>query len=100
MRSTLKYLFIVCAAFLMLNGSLTAQTNNKVNGNFLNVPFKKFVTEIEASASYHFFYDASSLDTFLVNATANNSSLPDLLKQVFKTTAFHFAIDEEGHVFI
>ncbi len=79
--------------------SLRAQ-NTTVTGTFTAMTFPEFVKKIEATTPYHFYYDTTSLNSFIVNITASNEPLNELLKQIFLSTDYRFAADAGNHVFI
>ncbi len=71
-----------------------------VNGEFNNITFPDFVKQVESGSGWHFYYDEASLDSFIINATITDKSLPDALNQIFNNTPFHYSIDAFSHVFI
>ncbi len=87
----LLYLLYACSA----NGQQT-----RVDGEFNNITFPDFVKQVEKGSGWHFYYDETSLDSFIVNARITDKSLPDALNQVFNNTLFHYSIDAFNHVFI
>ncbi len=98
MRDFVRYL---TATFCSLLFSYSVKGQQPVvNGEFHNVPFPKFVQQVEAGTSLHFYYNESELDSFLVNATIVNKPISEALKQVFDNTEFHYSIDPTNHIFI
>src|SRR4030095_14139514 len=81
-------------------GKLAAQEQNLVNGDFDSTSFSGFVTHIESTSSYHFYYDASEMDSFKVNLHFRDQRLDSVLSLLFRNTAFRFAIDSVNEVFV
>ena len=74
--------------------------NKNISGEFNNIKFPDFVKQTETQSAYHFYYNESDLDSFTVNVTLVNESLPEALQKIFSNTAFHFSIDATNHIFI
>jgi len=97
----------ICSAFSVVVFSLlgfcsklAAQERNLVSGDFDSASFVNFVTHIESSASYHFYYDAAGLDSFKVSLHFQNRPLDTVLYLLFQNTALQFAIDSANEVFV
>lgn len=86
---------------LLFSASLVkAQQNNLISGEFLGVPFKEFVSRVEAQTDYRFYYETGVMDTFKVDIQVKNAFLTSLLTKVFEETDFEFSIDRNNNVFI
>ncbi len=95
-----KCLFLLfCLSCALLPALLRAQDKKLITGNFSS-SFAQFVQTIESGYNYHFYYDPAELDSFSVNAVANNFPLQRLLDSVFAHSTFHYAVDADGRVFI
>jgi hypothetical protein len=71
-----------------------------ISGEFNGVIFSQMVREIEAQAPYHFYFDASVMDSLRVNLRVTAQPLRTVLDQVFKDTDFKYAIDQNNRVYI
>jgi hypothetical protein len=65
-----------------------------------HVRLDSLVSRIEASLPVRFFYNAAQFDSLDVDLTVKNAPLDQLLDRLFRNTAFHYAIDEDGNVFL
>jgi hypothetical protein len=98
MRFTVHLSFLIIC-FTGLAYPVLAQTKN-ISGEFYNVTFPAFVKHVESESGYHFYYDSTALDSFVLNITLKEQSLSEALQQIFKNTDFKFSIDPTNHVFI
>jgi hypothetical protein len=79
---------------------VNAQTSVRISGKFDSVSATSFFRQIEERAPYFFYYDSTQLDSVVVNVTAQDLTLNDLLKQAFQNSDIQFAIDAQNRVFI
>jgi hypothetical protein len=86
--------------FLLLGFCSKIRAQELVSGDFDSTSFSNFVTQIESVTSYHFYYDAAEMDSFKVDLHVHQQTLDSVLTQLFKNTAFHFAIDSVNEVFV
>ena len=98
MRKTGWY-FVFGVALLMAT-SAAAQPGKRFTGSFQDLHFNAFVQQVEQTSAYHFYYDEKALDSVTVNLNATNTTLPELLQQLFQNTIYRFAIDSTNRVFI
>ncbi|HTJ13920.1 MAG TPA: TonB-dependent receptor [Dinghuibacter sp.] len=91
-------------ACLLLTLTITARAGAQrletITGDFRGIRFPEFVTRVEASTDFRFYYIPSALDTMPVSLTANNSPLDSVLEEVLDNTPFRFAIDSLKRVFV
>src|SRR5688572_1344705 len=85
--------------FVFFPQHLSAQ-DSKINGNFSNLSFERFVEQIESQSTYSFYYDLQHTDSLIVNTSAQNQSIEQLLNQVFTGTDLRFAIDPDKNIYI
>ncbi len=93
-------LFIGC---LLFSGALTwgqSTDTTRISGQFEGIPFSQFVREVEAQTAYHFFYNPRQTDSVTVRVKASNQPLRSVLQEIFRGSAFFFAIDAKQRVFI
>lgn len=97
----LYFFFIVCLSVI---SSLTSYGQNTtpatITGSFNNVPFEKFVSEIEASTGYRFYFDPAAVDSVVVNAQVQAQPLPLVLATALKGTRLKFAVAADNRVYI
>lgn len=80
-------LFLLC----LLPFATMAQ-EQRITGNFSSVKFSSFVQQVEQSTSYRFYFDEKMLDSFVVNVSANNLTITELLQKAFQQSPYHFTI--------
>ncbi|MEQ9441371.1 MAG: TonB-dependent receptor [Cyclobacteriaceae bacterium] len=102
MKNQYNSCFPVIFLLLMATFPAYSQENQemRVSGNFAGITFDEFAREIEAKTDYHFYFDSLQVDTLTVRLQADNALLPELLRELFLNTDFHYAIDKQKHVFI
>jgi hypothetical protein len=62
---------------------------------------EEVVKQLEASSSYHFYYDHLETDSISFSFSGNSVTIPFVLEQVFKNSLYHVAIDTAANrVFI
>jgi len=97
----MKHLFVYLIITLSLALSLTAQEkDNRITGEFANLKFSDFVTELEQKYNYQFFYNPTHLYSLIVNFKANRQPLSEILNDVFKNTDIKYSIDHNQYVYI
>ncbi|MEO5564952.1 MAG: carboxypeptidase-like regulatory domain-containing protein [Chitinophagaceae bacterium] len=72
----------------------------RINGNFQGMQPAAFFTELEKQVSCRFYYDLDKLDSFVVNVTAKDLPLKDVLTEAFKGTDIRFSIDDNKNIFV
>ncbi|HEY4337061.1 MAG TPA: carboxypeptidase-like regulatory domain-containing protein, partial [Puia sp.] len=100
MRRTLPLLFVI---LLIAGPAALAQQNptqKTLNLTLSHVHLDSLISRVEAQLPVRFFYDATQFDSLDVDLTVSNAPLDQLLDQLFKNTAYHYAIDEEGNIFL
>jgi hypothetical protein len=98
MRSVV-HLCIIAVCSASFASSALSQTNT-ISGQFYKITFPVFVKQVEAENVYHFYYDTTALDSFVLNITLKDQPLFNALQQIFNNTDFKFSIDPMNHVFI
>ncbi|HMG90877.1 MAG TPA: TonB-dependent receptor [Chryseolinea sp.] len=79
---------------------VVGQQRNLITGEFANVPLEDFIKAVESSTSLHFYYHPRVADSLRVNLSAQNNTIQSILDQVLTGTDFHYAVDQQGNVFI
>lgn len=72
----------------------------RVNGEFYNMTFPRFVQQVETTNNCHFYYQETDLDSFIINTKIVNQPLAEALKSIFNRTDYRCAIDAWNHIFI
>lgn len=73
---------------------------HKITLTLTHVHLDSLVQQVESALPVHFYYDAAQFDSLDIDLSVKNMPLDQLLDQLFKNTPFHYAIDEEGNVFL
>ncbi|MGB8192153.1 MAG: carboxypeptidase-like regulatory domain-containing protein [Chitinophagaceae bacterium] len=85
-------ILLACAAW--------AQPGKRISGNFQSVKFSSFVQQVEQGTSYRFYFEPSALDSFIVNVTANDLTINELLQKVFQQSPYHFVVGPSDRIYI
>ncbi|WP_339905810.1 carboxypeptidase-like regulatory domain-containing protein, partial [uncultured Cyclobacterium sp.] len=92
------------ASFLFLIGLqyTFAQTpsEERISGIFSGVSFDQFSLMVESKSSYRLFFKQTDVDTLTINVNAYESTIENLLDEIFKGSDLFYAIDDERRVFI
>ncbi|MBL0745163.1 TonB-dependent receptor [Chryseolinea lacunae] len=95
------YRLLLCCFFLMSLGiAAQAQRRALINGEFKATSFKDFVDAVEAQTDYHFYYNPKTTDSLKVTYSAQNQNINVVLGQALAGTQLHFAVDEQGNIFV
>lgn len=98
---SLLYRFIaICFLFFIVCGNVVGQKRKLITGNYKDISFENFVTDIESKTDFHFFFNSSSTDSLRVNASFEQKSINEILNGIFAGTQLHYAIDDQGNIFI
>jgi outer membrane receptor protein involved in Fe transport len=103
MKRTLQYLSLTLSLTLVAMLGADAQQpapSGRITGTFSHITLDSLVTRIEATVPVHFYYDTTLFDSLTVDLEVNNATLDQVLQQLFRNSAFHYAIDDDGHVFL
>ena len=90
-----KFLLLVfCACCL----KASSQTLFNIDADSMR--FENFTQLIEANSNYFFYYDTAQTNKLSITIHAKAQSLESILDKIFTNTEFHFAIDDNNHVFV
>ena len=78
----------------------TVSPRTLISGSFHGLTLDAFVREIESSVPIHFYYDSALFDSLVIDLSVDKLPLSEVLEQLFRGTAFHYALDGQGHVFL
>ncbi|WP_460980783.1 TonB-dependent receptor [Spirosoma fluminis] len=102
MRNVYRLVILVALIGLRTVPPALAQSdrNAAISGQFMDIPFSQFVSELEGRTDYRFFYSPNEVDSLRVRLQVTNRPLPYILSRVFDGTPFRFGIDAQKRVFI
>ena len=102
MKKGLLFLFIGLILYVgKSEGQVKTPTDDeKINGLFAGIPFKRFAQLIESSTNFRFYFSEEETQDLSVNISAIDNSLNQVLSGIFENTDFLFTIDEKKRVFI
>src|SRR5688500_16277796 len=84
---------VFCLLTFLTSLSCGAQTSDSLfSFSFNKIPFEKFVTAVEESAKYKFFYVKRWVDTLVVSPEIKDATIKDVLQQTLKDTKIQFYI--------
>jgi TonB-dependent Receptor Plug Domain len=93
-------LLIGCMCFFSCLSLRAQQDATVISGNFNQASFEQFARSIESQSSYHFYFDPSQLDSFVITVSFSKVHLEPVLEKIFYRSPFNFAIDQDKNVFI
>jgi hypothetical protein len=79
---------------------LAQQGNMKISGIYDHVSFSNFVIDVEQQIPVRFMYHQKMVDSLDVSGSFENSSITEVLTQVFRKTDLNFLITENTTVII
>ena len=95
------YRFAFTISIILFTTKLVVgQQRNLITGEFTNVALEDFIKSVESSTSLHFYYHPRTVDSLRVNVSAQNNTIQSILDQVLTGTDLHYAVDQQGNVFI
>src|SRR5437870_1505531 len=89
MLKRLSYIIFILLAY---SSSLAQKTGvSLVSGEFKNIRAEQFLLQLEAQTGFHFYFDASQLDSVTINISVNSQPLPQVLTLAFLNTGIGFS---------
>jgi hypothetical protein len=94
MLKRVSYLILI----LLVYSSAPAQKTGEsaVSGEFKNITAEQFLLRLEAQTGFHFYFDASQLDSVAINISVNNQPLSEVLKLAFLNTGIGFSYIQDN----
>ena len=93
--------FLICLSITCLSFTQAfSQQDKLISVEFRNQPFNQLVIELEQKTEYRFFYNPAVVDSLVVAVSASNKSVSEILDEVFRNSAYRYAIDENRYVYI
>ncbi len=96
----MRYLCLFFFISLLAFSKADAQDKKLITGSFQSYSFKELAHELETNYGYHFFYDPSDVDSLSISIKVNNSTIQQLLDQIFEHEGIFYAVDSSLRVFI
>lgn len=91
---------ILIALLLLFCTKGFGQKKGLVTGNFIEVRFEFFASELESQTGCHFYFDPHQTDSVIISYTAAAEPLDSVLQHALQNTSFHYSIDDNNNVFI
>jgi len=98
MRKLLAVSFLTMV--LATVGRSQEKTGPLITGNFENLSWEQFFQEIEKQAPVFFYYDASQLDSTLVNLSVREEALSSVLDKALKNSGLYYSFDSNNRIYI
>lgn len=88
--------------FLISMQYTVAQTTSgeRISGIFSGISFDQFSQMVESKSNYRMFFKQADVDTLTINVNAYESTIENLLDEIFKGSDLYYAIDNEKRIFI
>ncbi len=80
--------------------SLSAQDDKIISAEFKNLKFEEFVSQIEKSTDYRFYYNKIWTDSLTVNLSVLRKTVPEILDEIFLGTELKHAIDNNHYIYV
>ena len=100
MKQTYALLFRLFFGLLAFTSHGQQQPEKMVSGNFVQLPFAQFASQLEAQTALRFYFDPAAVDSLFVTVQAQAQPVATVLQQALQNTAFHFTLDGEGRAFV
>lgn len=98
---SLLYRFVaICFLCFLFHGNAIGQKRVLITGDYRDITFGNFVTDIESKTDYHFFYNSINTDSLRVTTSFRDKPITEILNSILSGSQLHFAVDNEGNVFI
>ncbi len=93
--------FTWCLIILGLSTlSLSAQDDKIISAEFKNLKFEEFVSQIEKSTDYRFYYNKIWTDSLTVNLSVLRKTVPEILDEIFLGTELKHALDNNHYIYV
>lgn len=73
---------------------------NLITGEYNGVTFNEFAQKVELQTSFHFYFNATDMDSLLVTISVKKAHINSVLDQIFHGTKFHYTVDKDGNIFV
>ncbi len=89
MRKLILHIFFL----LIVQNSFTQENKLSISGEFDHIAIDDFVTKVESTSSFHFYYKKDWVNEYFVNTSGTNLNLEEVLKEIFKFSDINFYIE-------
>jgi hypothetical protein len=98
----LRHIIFTLSLSLILGESFSQEKSReeKITGIYAGISFERLVNQLESNTSYRFFFKNTDVQDLVVNLSARDNSIQQLLEGVFDNTNLRFSIDDQKRVFI
>ncbi len=90
---------IITLLLIFLDFTAFAQQNS-LSISLSNAKFDEFVTAVERSSPYRFYYEPNTTDSLIITIDVQNKSIDDVLNIALANTELHFAVDAQNKVYV
>lgn len=99
MRIYIQVIFIglLCCSTFTISWS---QSEPRITGEFRNMPFSQFIQELEKKSNYRFYFNPTGLDSLVVDFSASNKTLSEILTEALSSTELKFALTSKHEIYI
>lgn len=95
MKRILLLILLIC-----FFSEIKAQTENKVNGLYLGMTFKRFAEKLESESDYKFYFKEEDVADIQVNIQATNSDIGLVLTEILAETGLSYSIDSSNRIWV
>jgi len=95
-----KSFFIFLSLVSLTFTQAFSQRGKLITGEFRNQSFEQFISTLEQKTDFRFFYNPLSVDSLVVNVSVSQKEVSEILDEVFRTTDYRYAIDQNQYVYI
>jgi hypothetical protein len=94
-------LLLINLLLLLAHPGLGQERNQeKITGIFAGITFERFANQIENSTNYRIFFSPRDVQDLVVNVSAKENTIQQVLEGVLEQTDLKFSIDSQNRVFI
>ena len=86
-------MWLLILFFLMGSSKVFAQNEKLVSIELTDVPFSKFVQEMESRLPCRFYFNAAEIDSLRITLKAENENISSILQKALRGSNFLFSID-------
>ncbi|MEO7990738.1 MAG: TonB-dependent receptor [Chryseolinea sp.] len=90
----------IITLLLMALGFSSFAQQSSLSISLSNAKFEEFVTAVERSSPYRFYYQPNTTDSLIITMDVQNKSIDEVLNTVLANTELHFAIDANQKVYV
>ena len=93
-------IWLLILFFLMGSSKVFAQNEKLVSIELTDVPFSKFVQEMESRLPCRFYFNAAEIDSLRITLKAENENISSILQKALRGSNFLFSIDGAYRIFL